>query len=89
VCAHASRKEKRDAPLFVAVYESRRHGTDVRAGADEEENDEQQGLEVEERGLKCHARTERGRDTSVSSARWVRWKKKDGPWGGDLKPVLC
>lgn len=89
MCAHASRKGERDAPLFVAVYESRRHGTDVRAGADEEKNDEQQGLEVEERGLKCHARTEGGRDASVSSARCVRWKKKDGPWGGDLKPVLC
>jgi hypothetical protein len=35
-------------PSFVFVNETGSYGTDVGAGADEEEDDEEEGLEVEE-----------------------------------------
>ena len=44
------------APLLVAVDESGRDRPDIRAGTNQKENDEQQGLEIEERGLKEWAR---------------------------------
>jgi hypothetical protein len=44
-------KETADVPLFVAVDKPGRNCTNVRAGTNQEENDEQQRLEVEERGL--------------------------------------
>jgi hypothetical protein len=44
------------APLLVAVDESGRDCPDVRAGTNQEENDKQEGLEIEERGLKRRVR---------------------------------
>ena len=43
----------RYAPLFVTIYNPRRHSADIRAGANKQENDEKEGLEleVEQRGL--------------------------------------
>ena len=46
-----AKKSRRHVPLLVAVNEPRRNCADVRAGTDEQEDDEQEGLEVEERGL--------------------------------------
>ena len=40
-------------PIFVSVYDTREHSMCVCAGADEEENHEKEGLEVEKRGLRC------------------------------------
>ena len=71
--AHAwTTKRKRgvaDAPLFVTVYQPRRNGTNVRAGADEEENDEKKRLEVEECGLWVGAHGEGARSMSVRKNR--------------------
>ena len=39
------------APLFVTIDNPRRHSADVRAGANKQENDEKERLEVEQRGL--------------------------------------
>jgi hypothetical protein len=58
-------------PLLVAVDESWRNCPDVRAGTNQEENDEQQGLEIEERGLK-------GRPRVVSRIS-MHETKMDGP----------
>ena len=50
-------KEKRmHAPLFVTINQPRRYGTDVRGGTYKQEDDEKEGLEVEERGLRSAAR---------------------------------
>ena len=46
------KKSGRHVPLFVTVNEPRRNGADVRACADEQEDDEQEGLEVEKRRLR-------------------------------------
>jgi len=40
------------APLFVTIYMSWRHSADVRGGANKQENDEKEGLEVEQGGLR-------------------------------------
>ena len=47
-----TRERKRYVPLLVTVDEPRRNGAYVCAGTDEQEDDEQEGLEVEERGLR-------------------------------------
>lgn len=47
-----AKKIGRHVPLLVTVNEPRGNGADVRAGTDEKEDDEQEGLEVEERGLR-------------------------------------
>ena len=41
------------APLFVTIYKPWSHSADVRAGANKQENDEKEGLEVEQCGLRC------------------------------------
>jgi hypothetical protein len=46
------RQAKEDVPLLVTVNEPRRNRADVRAGTNEQEDDEQEGLEAEERGLR-------------------------------------
>jgi hypothetical protein len=40
-------------PLFVTIDKAWRHSTDVRAGANKQENDEKKGLKVEQGGLRC------------------------------------
>ena len=42
------------APLFVTIYKPWRYSADVRAGANKQENDEKEGLEVEQ----CRLRSE-------------------------------
>ena len=39
------------APLFFTIDNPRRHSADVRAGANKQENDEKERLEVEQHGL--------------------------------------
>jgi hypothetical protein len=39
-------------PLLVTVDKPRRNSADVRASTDEQEDDEQEGLKVKERGLR-------------------------------------
>ena len=39
-------------PIFISVYNTREHSVCICAGADEEENHEKEGLEVEKRGLR-------------------------------------
>ena len=45
-------KKRGDAPLLVAIDESRRDSADVRTSTNEEEDDEQKGLEVEKGRLR-------------------------------------
>ena len=40
-----------DSPVFIPIHVTRHDVMDVCARADEEENNEEEGLEVEERGL--------------------------------------
>lgn len=40
-------------PVLVPVHDGREHGVRIGARADEQENDEEQGLEVEESRLPC------------------------------------
>jgi hypothetical protein len=47
-----AKKSGRHVPLLVTVNEPRRHRADVRACTDEQEDDEQEGLEVEQRRLR-------------------------------------
>jgi hypothetical protein len=79
-CSHIGKEEKKDAPLLIAVYESRCNCADVRASTDQEENDEQQGLEIEERGLKWSPPPPKTGNASASSVKsaCTKWKI-DGP----------
>lgn len=47
----AAKMDGMHAPLFVTIDNSWRHGAEVRACANKQENDEKKGLEVEQRGL--------------------------------------
>jgi len=47
-----AKKSGKHIPLLVTVNEPWCDRADVRAGTDEQEDDEQEGLEVEERGLR-------------------------------------
>jgi hypothetical protein len=80
-------KERRmHTPLFVTINQPRRYGTDVRGGTYKQEDDEKEGLEVEERGLRSAARrcrAEHGGKLSVGSkhkrVRSLR-EERDRPW---------
>ena len=48
-----AKKSGRHVPLLVTVNEPRRNRADVRACTDEQEDDEQEGLEIEQRRLRC------------------------------------
>ena len=57
-------------PLFVTINQPRRYGMNVRGGTYKQEDDEKEGLEVEERGLRSAAtrcRAEHGGKLSVGS----------------------
>jgi hypothetical protein len=62
--------------LLVAVNEPWRNRADVRAGTDEQEDDEQKGLEIEERGL----RRSIGAQRSHQSGQERKYVEKYGPW---------
>jgi hypothetical protein len=65
------RKNVRHIPLLVTVDEPRGNSADICAGTDEEEDDEQEGLEVEECGLSWGFQC-----VSVVS----RQMERDAPW---------
>ena len=69
------KKNGRHVPLLVTVNKPRCDSADVRAGTDEQEDDEQEGLEVEKRGLRWGSGAQ---SSSVVSGRKTR--EKDGPW---------
>jgi len=48
----AAKKDSMHAPLFVAIDKPWRHGADIRTCANKQENDEKEGLEVEQGGLR-------------------------------------
>jgi len=78
-----AKKSGRHVPLLVTVNEARRNGTDVRACTDEQEDDEQEGLEVEQRRL--------GWDTGGWESRQLGlkksvWKETDH---GVVVDVVC
>jgi hypothetical protein len=50
--SRVAKKGGRHVPLLVTVNEPRRNRADVRACTDEQENDEQEGLKVEQRRLR-------------------------------------
>ena len=47
-----SKQDGMHAPCFVAIDKPWRHGADIRACANKQENDEKEGLEVEQGGLR-------------------------------------
>jgi hypothetical protein len=47
--------EREDAPLLVAIDEPRCDSADVRAGTDEQEDNEQKRLEIEKGGLRVYS----------------------------------
>jgi len=63
------------APLFVTINNPRRHSADVRAGANKQENDEKEGLEVEQRGLRSELVAMK--QLSVGSNYKTQGQKKD------------
>jgi hypothetical protein len=65
----------RHVPLLVTVDKPRCNSADVRAGTDEQEDDEQEGLEVEKRGLRW-VPVRKVRQSCLDG----KYVERDGPW---------
>jgi hypothetical protein len=74
--SHIVKKNGRYVPLLVTVNEPWRNRADVRACTDEQEDDEQEGLEVEQRRLRWSTGTWESRQSSLKRKYVERYR----PW---------
>lgn len=82
-------RKRQDVPVLVAVDETGHHGVGVGACADEEQDDEEEGLEVEDCGL------EGGLVVwligGMDGVEWIEWKsraERREKGGGDGGTIL-
>jgi hypothetical protein len=71
-----AKKNGKHVPLLVTVNEPRRNRADVRACTDEQENDEQEGLEVEQRRLRWSTNAWETRQSGLKR----KYVEKHRPW---------